>query len=519
LPEDEGGRQEGEDAGGGERAPAPPGGLARFLQSRGTRWGTATAVYVVVVAAVLVAVNLVASRVTAQWDVTAGHQLTLSAASRRIAAAVPRPVHIIAFEQPGDPTGAEVQALLTQYAQASRGRITYQVIDPVTHNGLAARYGVTAYNTVVVQAGPNVQTVLPSDMTTYNAAGTPVFSGEEAITNAILRAGAGPPMKVDWLEGDGEPDITAGQRPDATQALRNAGYTVGTLNLLTTNGVPPDVAAVVIDGPTHDLAAGEVAALEAYARRGGHFVVLLGPTAKPLPHLDALLTSWGITPQNDVVVDLGQHYQADPTMLVPRYAGSSITAPIAAANLATLLPGSQGLTLGKPKGYTVAPVLTTSAGTASGHPLSWGMTDLSAILRGQITYTPGKDIPGPVTVAATSALAKPPAVAGAESSLPASGAPGFRAVVFGNDIFLSSGTSTGGSAFISVQGNRDLLLNAVGWATGRAQGITVRPNPGLDTQVFLTGSTTRSLTLTFIVGVPLVCFLLAFGTWVSRRRL
>lgn len=497
--------------------PVPGGRLAAWLAARGTRWGTATAIYVVVVVAILVAVNLVGSRITANWDVTAQHQLTLSAASRHIAAQVKRPVQIILFTQPGDQTGAQIAVLGHQYAQDSHGKITFRSVDPVTQTALAQQYNVQQYDTVVVQSGTNIQTVQPASMQSYNSAGEAVFSGESAITNAILRAGAPVTLRVDWLEGDGEPDITSGRHPDATQALKNIGYQVGTINLVKTNGVPSNVAALVIDSPTQDLAPGEIAALRRYAARGGHLIVLLPPQLKPLTNLDGLLASWGITPQNDVAIDMVQHYQSDPTQIVPHFSGSPITNPIQQANMATLLPGAQGLTLGHPKGYTVAPVLLTTAGTSGGRPSSWGMTNLQALLKGQISYTPGKDIAGPIAVAATTQAAKPPATPG---TLPQSGAPGFRAVVFGNSLFISSGTLTGGQgAYISIQGNQDLFLNAVGWATGQSQGITVRPNPTLSTQVFLGSGTVRSLTLTFVAGVPLVCFLLGFGTWLSRRRL
>jgi ABC-type uncharacterized transport system involved in gliding motility auxiliary subunit len=470
-----------------------------------------------VVAAVLVAVNLVGSRITAGWDVTAQHLLTLSPVSRRIAASVKRPVQIIAFIQPGDPTGSEIQILLTQYARDSHGRIRYEAVDPVTHTALAARYGVQAYNTIVVQSGSNVQTVQPTSLTTYDAAGNAVFDGETAITNAILRAGA-TSLQVDWLEGDGEPDIAAGRRPNATQALRNMGYRVGSINLLTSHGVPANVAALIIDSPTRDLSAGEVATLQRYAAAGGHLVVLLPPTVKPLPRLDALLARWGISPQNDVAIDLVQHYQGDPTQIVPHYASSPITAPLQQQNMAVLLPGAQGLTLSHPKGYSVQPVLETTAGGTAAAPKSWGMTNLAALLKGQISYVPHTDIPGPLVLAATTAATPQPAAP--KGPLPPAGAPGFRAVVFGNSLFISSGTqSAGQGAYISIQGNQDLFLNAVGWASGQSQGITVRPNPNLSTQVFLTAGATRSLVLTFVAGVPLLCFVLAAGTWVSRRRL
>lgn len=503
------------------------------LASRGLRWGAATAVYVAVVIAVLIAVNLVGSKLKQSWDLTAGHQLTLSADSKNIVASLQQPVQITAFEQPGDLNASQVQTLLHQYAVASHGKITYQVVDPAADRAMAVKYNVTQYGTVVVASGANTEQVQQADLTTYTSSGSSVFNGEQAITNAIIRAAAPVHLTVDFLTGDGEPDPTNGDLPDAYQALQGQGYTVGSLNLLSTAAVSPkDVAAIIILTPRQDLSTSEINTLKAYASGGGHVVLLLDPVTKPFTNLDNLLSSWGVTPQNSLVIERTRHYGNDPTQIVPTLTQAAITAPLQQAHLGVLFIAAQGLDIAKSTpGYSVTPLLTSSPPPAGGGaPESWAIRDLAGLQkRTSLDYDPKTDTAGPITVGATvvqDATGSATTAGGASdtaSGTAAQAAPlgqqQFRAVIFGNSGFIQSSTSGQPNGPINVQGNRDLFLNAVGWATGLSQGIAVRPNPGLDTQIFLTGGSTRALMDTFVLGVPLICFALAFSTWWSRRRL
>lgn len=504
------------------RGPATPMAGGRRLAGRGLRWGTATATYVAVVVAILVAVNLVASHIPTSFDLTAHHRLTLTTATKNILKSLKQRVQITAFEQPGDPTGEKVKVLLAEYRADSHGLISYQVVDPVADRALAVRDHVTSYGTMIITSGKNTQTLQATDLTTYSSTGTPQFAGESAITNAIIRAASPVQFTVDFLTGDGEPSIAPGGGfSSAVSAIKSQGYTVGSLNLFHSNGVPANVSTLVIADPAHDLTTAEIAALKAYAARGGHLLFLLDPTLTPLPNLHGLLRTWGVTPQNDLAIDNVRHYQTDPTAIAPLYGSSPITQPIQAANLATLLIGAQGLTIAPPKGYTLTPMLTTSPGVSATGQNSYGITNLKGLSSSSgLGFTKG-DIAGPLTLAASISqnLASTASAGGAAGGAASLGQKQFRAVVVGNAAFIASSSTGQATGPIDFQGNRDLLLNTVGWLTGRAEGITVRPRPSLNTQVFLTAQSTHALILTFVVGVPLVCFILGFGTWWSRRRL
>jgi ABC-type uncharacterized transport system involved in gliding motility auxiliary subunit len=519
-------------------APEEPAAARPRRPARFRRWGTATASYVAVVLAVLVAVNLVGSKITTSWDVTSTHALTLSTASKNIVKQLKQKVQIIAFLQPGDLQGQKIRELLSQYVAAAHGMISAQVVDPVADRALAIRYNVTSYGTVVVASGSNVQQVQESSMITYSSSGAAVFNGEGPLTNAIIQVAAPGTYVVDWLVGDGEPDIVNGSLPNALTALQDQGYKVQDLNLLSSGaaGIPASVSCVVIADPVTDLSPAEISALKKYASGGGHILFLLDPTTKPLPNLDKLLSGWGVTLQNNLVVDSTQHYGTDPTAIVPTLTQSPITAPLQTAHLGVMLIAAQGLTLAKSlPGYTITPFLTSSATTGS-TPTSWGVGNLASLTaNSSLNYNAAQDIKGPLTLAAMvlkNTAGSASAAAAAASASAASGASGitpepqaaslgqkqFRAVVFGDAQFISS-AALGQLVPITIQGNKDLFLNSIGWLTGRQEGISVRPNTALNTQVVLTAAQQRALEDTFLLGIPLVSFALAFSTWFSRRRL
>lgn len=534
--------------------PGPkPGPLASMLRSRGMRWGSATAVYVVVVVAILVAVNFVGSRFQAQLDLTASDLYTLHPASKDLVAKLKQPVTIIAFIQPGSTTdySQQIKILLEQYKKYSDGHISYQIVNPVADPGLANEYGITTSGSVVVKSSSGPQVVQASSMVTYNNQGQAIFDGEGPIDDAIIRATTVKTYTVDFLVGDGEPDPANGALSGAESALTDQGYTASTLDLFTTASVPKTLSALIIDDPTNDLSTTEVNAINAYAEAGGHVMVLLNPTAKPLPNLDAMLASWGATPQNNIVVDTANNYQGTPEIIIPNYPGSSITDPLQSGNIATLLPGVQGFTIGKTKNV-VTPLLQSSSSTGS-IPTSWGMSLATAEKStGTPPYNPKTDIKGPIDLAVTIEGPQPASAASSTSStsgiagsssgsasnsssassstgaasytsstsaagptLPAS----FRAVLIGDAAFISSGQQTGGTSYISLAGNEDLFLNSVGWLTGRAQGISIQPNSATNSQVIISASLERVLVDVFVFAIPIVLLLIALGTYMARRRL
>jgi hypothetical protein len=484
---------------GAEPAPGPegqarPGKAPRSGRVRPpvARWGAASAAYTAVVVAALVVANAVGLQVHRRFDLTANHRYTLTAPTLQVLHQLQQPVDVYGFLQSGSALGDQLRSLLREYRSAGRGKVHVQVVDPASHPGLARQYGVGQYNEVVVVAGKGHATATPADMYDYSPTGQQEFNGESAVTNAILRAANPEHPAVYFLQGDGEHRIQQNYSA-VDQALFDQGYDVRTLNLIQQAAVPAGAAAVVVAGPRQDLAPAEVKALQAYARGGGHLFVLLDPLADAkLTNLYAMLAGMGVDVRDDLVADPApqRHYQADPAALVPQVQPQAITQPLMDGHLAVLLPGSLSLAPAPGAGGDRAAALLRTSSSA------YAKTNLKSGT--SLAYDAAHDPKGPFDVGLAVTSTKQ--------------GDGFRAVVLGSSSFALNST-------IAVQGNRDLFLNSVGWLTGRAEGVRIRPTAALQNQVFLTGNTMRGLFYGYVLFLPALCLVGGAVVWSWRRRL
>ena len=117
--------------------------------------------------------------------------------------------------------------------------------------------------------------------------------------------------KVYFLQGHGEREPNKTERDGysaVSGSLRKDNYMVERLVLAQMKEVPDDATVVLIPGPTSDILPTEAEALRRYLAKAGKLMVMLDPpigaNAAPLPNLEGILKEWGITPGNNVVVDI-----------------------------------------------------------------------------------------------------------------------------------------------------------------------------------------------------------------------
>src|SRR3954447_23292802 len=97
--------------------------------------GTNAVLFVVLVLAALVALNLMFSRVNARKDFTQDHIYTLSQASKDLVAKLPDRMTVKAFissdlQPPFSQTAQYVRDLLDEYKNASKGKFVWEAVDP-----------------------------------------------------------------------------------------------------------------------------------------------------------------------------------------------------------------------------------------------------------------------------------------------------------------------------------------------------------------------------------------------------
>lgn len=469
---------------------------ASILGRRGTRYGASAALLIVIALGVAVLANAVSLRYNARWDLTENKRHSLSPQTVKLLKALKSPVEVIGFFRSDTPGKRTAEDLLKQYAQASDGKFTYRVEDPDRSPGLARRYGVETYGTLVMQSGEKSEKVLDAE--------------EERLTNALVKVTRPGNPIVYFVKGHGERDISSSERTGMSQAkeqLEKANYTVKDLELARTGKVPPDAAVVIVPGPRTDLLPPELTAIDDYLAQGGHVLVMADPLQAD--GLAKYVAKYGVTLGQDLVVEpspIGRLLGVGPEVpLVMQYEQHPITKDM--AKVMTGFPLTRSVSPAKtpPKGMTVTPLAKTSAD-------SWGETNLDGLRRGQPASRDDKDTPGPVPVllAVTIEPTPAPKVAG-QAEADDSKKPKGRLVVLGTSTFASNQA-------LGFQGNRDLFLNIVAWLAGQEDEIAVRPKDPRQNPIFATEAQKNAILWLSIVVLPGAVMVCGIARVVRRRR-
>ena len=492
--------------------------MARAFERRQTRYGTLAGTSVVLVLAIIVALNYVLARQNTRWDLTAAQQYSLSDQTQRVLEGLESPVRILVFARTQE--FPRYRDRLGEYAYLS-SQVTVDYIDVDRQPLLARQYEVQSYGTIVFDYGGRVERV--------------TSDAEQDLTNGLITVVEGVQQTVYFLEGHGEKEHTGADRDGystVSSALGLDNFDVESLVLAQQSAVPEDATVVVVAGPQTDLLPGEVEALRVYLDRGGKLLVLIDPpsdSAAPEPEgLLGLLREWGIEPGTDVVVDasgMGQLLGADASVpVVANYPFHPITEGF---NLLTAYPLARSVSAatGNPDGRVAQSFPETSA-------QSWAEADVDELATDRVEMDEeAGDRPGPVTIGmAVSAPAPAPSVEPAMTSTDADGGgpdteddepdaedvepdatpPETRLVVIGDSDFATNGV-------VGIPGNRDMFLNTVNWLAQQENLISIRARDPEDRRLTLTADGQRRLFWLSLVLVP--GFVLSTGvyTWWRRR--
>jgi ABC-type uncharacterized transport system involved in gliding motility auxiliary subunit len=466
-----------------------------YFKTRQARYGTLAASSIFIALGILIAINYIGKRENKRWDLTANKQFSLSDQSRNYLSKLDAPLNIHVFAQ--DVAFAGFRDRLKEYEYASK-QVKAEYVDPDRNPAVAQQYKVEQYGTIVFEYKGRTERVT-SDT-------------EQDITNAIIKVVSGQQKKVYFTDGHGEKDTTSSERDGyatIVQALTKENYTTEKLVLAQKGAVPDDATVVVVAGPKNDFFPPEIDALKQYLAKSGKVLLLLDPPARvdspPLSSLIALAHDWGMDVGNDIVVDvsgMGQLFGASEAVPVAAiYPRHPITERF---RVMTAYPLSRSVTPveGGVNGHTAQPLVTTS-------DRSWAESDVQGLLtQKKIALDPGKDKPGPITLAAACAAAA--ADASKPGDKPDAPKPETRVVVFGDSDFASN-------SVLGIEGNRDIFMNTVGWLSQQENLISVRPKEPDDRRLTLTATQQNNLTWLSVLIVPALVFGTGVYSWWRRR--
>jgi len=454
-----------------------------FLKARQTKYVSYAALYIVVVFAVVIVANMLANRYDKSYDATSNKRYSLSDQTKKVVKELKSDVTITYFDQTS--RFQEAKDKLDQYANLSP-KVHVEYVDPDKKPELARAAGIKSYGTTIVQIGAN-----------KNEAKS---TSEEDITGAFIRDLKNTTRTVCFVEGSGEHQIDDTSRSGYAglkQLLGKDDYQAKSINLLTTAEVPTDCTVVVVGGPRSDYLQPEVDALKKYEEGGGRAMFLLDPPLKmgreeiaDNDSLNAVLQTWGVTPDKDLVLDrnpVGQLLGAGVEVaLVMRYDSHAIVNDL--KGTATGFPISRSLQTKNGDKTTVEKLFDSSDSSVA-------TTKLDSP---NINLEDPKNKKGPMTLAVAGTYNT-----GKENSQG-------RFVVIGSSEWATNG-------YLGFQGNRDFALNALNWLSSDEDLISIRPKAPEDRRVTLTQAQMRWVRLTSQFLIPLAVLFAGVSVWWRRR--
>ncbi len=433
---------------------------------------------------IIVLLSAFSYRHSYRLDLTENRRYSPSPQTIKVLENLKVPVEATGFFGPDQLGKLAAEDLFKQYASYSKGKFTWKVVDPDRNPGLARRYGVEAYGTVVLDTKTKSEKVLDAE--------------EQKLTNALVKLTREGRRTVYVLKGHGEHEVTNTDRPgfsEAKAAMERANYEVKELVLVRETKIPDDAALIIVAGPKNDLLPAELEALDAYIARGGKVFFMVDPFQAE--GFKKFLAKYGITLGEDLVIDrLSRAFGGD--FVVPaifQYEPHPITKDFGSVLTFFPLTRSVDVQSKPPKGVS-AQVLAKSG------PGSWGETSRAELDSGAVSQD-AKDRPGPVPVAA---------VATADAPKPPEGKENVKAriVVFGT-------SNLAANQFLNIQGNKDLFLNTVSWLAEEEDLIAIRPKETRQTPVFLTARQGQLIFWLSVVALPAAVMVCGIAVVVRRR--
>ncbi len=455
---------------------------SRSLSAKRTQYGAYVSLYILIVLAVLVVLNWLASQNNKSFDTTTNKQFTLSEQTIKTVKNLKAPVSITYFAQTS--RFGVARDLLDRYSNLS-SKVHVKYVDPEKKPDVAKAEGFRTDGGVVVRSGDKTE-----EASTLS---------EEGVTNAIIRSNKTGQKTICFVTGSGELALEDTDRSGlsfAKDALGKDNYKTSTFSLLEKQQVPAECAVVVIAGPKRDYVDAAANAVKAYVDGGGHVLFALGPAIESpkgasaadnaaTPNLAKLIEGWGITLDADLVLDPQSRMFgfSEAVPLGTTYESQPIVRDL--ARIATVFPVSQSLTVAAGKGAEKL-VSTSDASVSVPHPTA------------SVSVDPATAKKGPFVLAAVATTG--------------SGAKQGRIVVVG-----SSGWMNNGVLSIQQVANRDLFLNSINWLSADEDLISIRPKNPEDRRISLTNNQSRALFFSSVILLPLLAIFSGISAWWKRR--
>lgn len=459
--------------------------ILEFLSLKTTKHGMNMGTAILLVIALLIAINYIAFSQNKKWDLTQQKLNSLSPQTIQIAKGLEKELKLIGFFKDGQPEIQRTKEIFLDVAEKMRyenSKISVEIYDPDKRPDLKKQYNISALGDVVILYDGKQKLISILNMLQPEEA-------EETLINNIFVLTANNGKAIYFTSGHNEMDLASDETEGLAhlkKSLDDLNYEVKTINLLEVQKVPDDAQVVVIAGPKTPIYDGEIQSLTEYAKNGGHILIMADPGEKH--NISKLTDVFGVDFKNNFIIDF--------TGL--RVAGTQYLA------VGLSYPSNTGITRGfkantnfnitsevdfKPLEGVKHEVLVASSPQSITRPS----------LVTEITIDSSKDKPKSRNIAVV-----------AEGKLQGS-QKDFKAIVFGDASFVNNNDIQ-----VSMM-NRDLILNSIAFLADQKELISIRPKQIELSAFFITDTQTLILMIAYIL-VPAICFTVAGVLWYRRRH-
>jgi ABC-type uncharacterized transport system involved in gliding motility auxiliary subunit len=457
--------------------------LRNYFSKRSSQLGTNTTILTLGVLAILVAVNYLGQAHHKRFDMTSERLYTLSDQTKKIVKDLNRDVTIVRFAKTPNQS---LNDLMSEYKNLSP-HVQFMNVDPQEKPEVAKEYGATHMGDVIAASGSRKQTI---------EAGTAGDISEQDVTSAILKLTRDKVKTVYFVTGHGEKSISdegATGYSAVAQELKQEGFDVKTVNLVTNNAVPTDCDVLVIAGPVESFFPQETEMIKKYLDSGGKALIqqdAISQKGQQDPKLEDIFQAWNVNVGTNVVVDVsgvGRLFgMGSGAPLVVDYGDSPITKNLQGGM--TFFPYARTVSIAdKTKADpTGIELLKTSA-------RSFTIPNLD---QRQVKFDPKTDTAGPLSIGV--------------SAYRTEGDKQARMVVIGNAEYAAN-------QWVNLQHNGDLFLNTVDWLAQDENLISIRPKSVTNRRVTLTEAQSRGLWWFSQFFLPGIVIFAGVTIWWKRR--
>lgn len=431
----------------------------------------------VLVAGIVLAMGWFSERYTHQVDVTANQRNTLTDASVASAQALPGYTNIIAVMGPSANARDAVTSLVQRY-QAHAPNIQLRFVNPDTNPAEARALNAAPGGELIVRNGNNERRLQAVS--------------ERALTGVFRQLTSEGNQTIAFITGHDErsPLLTTNSDwGDVTNALARVGVNIIDYSLVTHPSITDDIDLVVIADPKRPYFPGEVASINDWIQRGGSLLWLQEDDthSQTGAGLERFADEFGIRSIPGRVIDAAsqQLVQGSPTFValdrfIPHPTTRQLTSPI-------LLPEAQAFQVTPLAGQETAILLQTP-------DASW--TELGA-LEGEVGFDENSaEVAGPLILGVS-----------IERQINNRDQ---RIIVIGDADF-------GASAFLGNGSNLAFIESLFLWLGGNAAALEFVTSPAVDAELDLSNQQIISLSIGYLVVLPLSLLVIAvFAVW--RRR-